>query len=111
MRRREDFGVLRVEFGFFLSLFLLHSSVLEPDFDLALGETGSVGQLVPLLLGDVRVGQIFFFEQISDPFLVRLSLRPTLATRSARVEEVRRVCGERKKRLRIWTSVQMFGIS
>ena len=47
--------------GALSQFFALHPSILEPDFDLAFGEAGAIAELVALLLGDVRVGEIFFF--------------------------------------------------
>ena len=50
------------------------------------------------MLGDVSVGEIFFLEQVSDPFLVGLPLCPAFPAGSTRVEEVCRVCSKSKGR-------------
>ena len=77
--------------GSFPQFLALHSSVLEPDLDLPFGETGPIGELVTLLFGDVSVGQILFFQEVSDPLFVRLPFCPALAARCAGVKEIGRV--------------------
>ena len=62
MRRRQNLGVFAVEFRFFLSLFLFHSSVLKPNFDLSLVEAQSRRDFDPSSSSQVFVEVKFLFQ-------------------------------------------------
>lgn len=50
------------EFLFFLSLFILHSTILKPDFNLSFVESEHLGDLGPSGLVQVLVGVEFLLE-------------------------------------------------
>ena len=62
MRGGQDFGVFRVEFGLFLPLFLLHSAVLKPDFDLRFVEAQSGGDFDATSPRQIFVKVEFFLQ-------------------------------------------------
>jgi len=60
-------------FGSFVQLLALHSPILEPDFDLSLGEVKPTGDLPALLSRYVRVADELLFEDHRLVARVRLA--------------------------------------
>ena len=58
----EYFCVFTIEFGFLLSLFLFHPSVLKPDFDLSFVESQSRGDFDPSSPSQIFVEMKFLFQ-------------------------------------------------
>lgn len=64
-------GVHVAALGFADELFFLHSSVLEPDGDLALREIGGGGDASPLVFGDELAGGVLLLQLLQLDFGVR----------------------------------------
>lgn len=64
-------GVHVAALGFADELFFFHSSVLEPDGDLALREVGGGRDASPLIFGDELAGGVLLFQLLQLDFGVR----------------------------------------
>lgn len=64
-------GVHMAALGFADKLFFFHSSVLEPDGDLALREVGGGRDASPFVFGDELAGGVLLFQLFQLDFGVR----------------------------------------
>lgn len=90
-------GVHVAALGFADELFFLHSSVLEPDGDLALREVGGGRNASPLVFGDELAGGVLLFQLLQLDFGVRDTFfAPSTVAADLRLQR-HNVCGEKSR--------------
>lgn len=90
-------GVHVAVLGFADELFFFHSSVLEPDGDLALREVGGGGNTPPLVFGDELARGVLLFQLLQLDFGVRDTFFASSTVAADLRLQWHDVCGEKSR--------------
>lgn len=92
-------GVHVAVLGFADELFFFHSSVLEPDGDLALREVGGGRNTSPLVFGDELACGVLLFQLLQLDFGVRDTLFASSTVAADLRLQWHHVCGEKSREI------------